>query len=248
MANFLPLKNYIFYCIDKLVDQYKLSPPFLDVGCGIGDISQHVALKGWSGKAIDFSDIAIANAKLNLASHTSIEVEKKSLFHETGTYNTIFLMDVLEHIEDDNAALEKISSLLPNDGYVVIVVPSNPKEWRWDDDFYGHHRRYTKDDIENILNKVNLKPLVTWDFTYPFFWIMRRAYTRLKSTPKNMEQDKIVRTSASSSTNAWDIPILSKLLSRNNIFWKLIYKIQFAYFKNKVQKGCEIMILAKKTV
>lgn len=152
MANFPPLKNYILYCIDKLVTQYNLGgapQKFLDVGCGMGDISQYFAGRGWQGKVIDISDIAVEKARENLKTFKDIEVENKSLFQETGVFRIIFLMDVLEHIENDRAALDKVFSLLTKDGYAVISVPSNPREWRWDDDFYGHYRRYTSVEIKN---------------------------------------------------------------------------------------------------
>jgi len=248
MANFRPFKKYIFYCLDRLIDQYGISPPFLDVGCGVGDISQHVASKEWYGKAIDVSDIAVEKAKHNLDSFTSIEIEKKSLFEETKSYKTIFLIDVLEHLKNDIAALQKISSLLFPNGHVIIAVPSNPKEWRWDDDYYGHYRRYTVEEMRTKLLNVGLEPLVFWDFTYPFFWIMRRIYTRLRFFKKDIKEDKSEATIVSSTVNAWDISFFSKFLSRKFAFWNLVYKIQFIYFRNKTKKGCEMIILAKKIV
>jgi 2-polyprenyl-3-methyl-5-hydroxy-6-metoxy-1,4-benzoquinol methylase len=87
------------------MNHYDISPLFLDVGCGAGDISRYAASKGWHGKAIDFSDIAIQKAKHNLNSFTSVTIEKKSLFEESESYRTIFLFDVLEHIRNDDEAL-----------------------------------------------------------------------------------------------------------------------------------------------
>ena len=247
MANFPPLHNYILHCINQLINGFGLSQPFLDVGCGNGAISENVASRGWSGKAIDLSDVAIGKAKQTLRPFTNVEVEKKSLFEQKGSFNTIFLVDVLEHIENDTAALEQISSLLSENGYVIIVVPSNPREWRWDDDFYGHFRRYSVEEIMQKLVAVRIEPLVCWDITYPVFWVMRRIYTRVKSSPKNIEEDKLIRTIESSSVNAWNIPILSKLVSQGTFVWGLVQKIQFKYFKNKLPNGCEMMILGKKS-
>lgn len=247
MANFPPLKNYILYCLDRLIDEYGLSSPFLDVGCGIADISRHLALKGWHGKAIDFSDIAIEKAKKNLAPFKFIELEKKPLFQETGIFKTIFLMDVLEHIKDDNTALDKIYSLLFADGHLVLTIPSNPKEWRWDDEFYGHYRRYTLKEVKRKLIDARFEPILFWDFTYPIFWVMRRLYTGLKSPFVKIEKDKLVSSTTSSSINAWDIPLCSIFLSYRFILWNFIYKIQFIYFKDKVENGHEMIVLAKKS-
>ena len=70
-------------------------------------------------------------------------MRKQPLSEVTGSWNTIILWDVLEHIDDDAAALRTIERLLRPGGRLLIAVPSNPREWRGDDDFYGHFRRYT---------------------------------------------------------------------------------------------------------
>ncbi len=248
MANFIPLKNYMFYCLDKLISSHDLTYPFLDVGCGTGDLSKYLAQKGWHGNAIDSSKTAIAQAKNKLKIFPNIKVSKKSLFEENGKYKTIFLWDVLEHIENDEVFLQKLTSLLLPDGYILIAVPSNPKEWSWDDIFYGHHRRYTAETIEKKLINAKLEPLVFWDFTYPLFWMMRRTYTFLKSAPKYKNpniDDKDEKTSLSSTVNSWNIPIISNFLNNENFLWRIYYKIQFKLFKNKINKGHEMFILAQ---
>ena len=130
-------------------------------------------------------------------------------------------------------------------GYLLLAIPSNPREWRWDDDFYGHYRRYTAQDISEKLIQAGLKPIIFWDFTYPIFWMMRRIYTKVKSPPKTFG-DKEIRTRASSTVNAWDIPLISLLINKNFFLWKIIYKIQFSWFKNQVNKGHEMFVLAQK--
>jgi len=246
MANFLPLKNYILFCLDRLIEQYELNPPFLDIGCGVGDVSRHVAAKGWRGKAIDISPEAIALANKELSEHENISVELKSLYQEDSHFQTIFVFDVLEHLKDDVGALEKISSLLNHGGKAVITVPSNHREWRWDDEFYGHFRRYTKCELSKKLREAQLCPVVFWDFTYPVFWLMRRVYTRLKKKPKDLPCDMTARTRASSMVNSWDIPLLAPLLSRDFILWKKIYLMQFNRHKEKVEKGHEMIVLTEK--
>ena len=247
MANFIPLKNYMFYCLDKLIAEYKLASPFLDVGCGIGDLSNYLASKGWCGKAIDLSEIAIEKAKHNLKSFSKIEVLKETLFEENNNFKTVFLWDVVEHLKNDEAALKKIALLLFPGGHLLIAVPSNPKEWRWDDDFYGHYRRYTVKEMHNKLIQAGLEPVVFWDFTYPFFWIMRRLYTYFKSSPLYNDQkiNKEARTNTSSTINAWGIPVVSNFLNKKNFLWHLLYKFQFL-FRNKLNRGYEMFVLARK--
>ena len=91
MANFPPLKNYMFYCLDRLLSQYDISPPFLDVGCGVGEISRYVAAKGWHGKAIDFSNIAIEKARDHFQGNLSrvaqeLEISRSALYRKMKKY------------------------------------------------------------------------------------------------------------------------------------------------------------------
>ena len=246
MANFPPLKNYIFYCLDRAIQEHGLQDPFLDAGCGAGDVSVHVARRGWYGTAVDLSATAVERARAALAATGRVKVERLSLFDVDGEFRTVFLMDVIEHIADDTGVLAKVASLLLPGGHVVISVPSNPREWRWDDDFYGHVRRYTSMEMAARLQQAGLRPLLFWDFTFPFFWGMRRIYTRLKHRPAAEQKDMFQRTIESSERNAWDIPGVSAMLSSGLPLWKLVYALQFSLFRNQTNRGHEMIVAARK--
>jgi SAM-dependent methyltransferase len=246
MANFQPLKKYMFYCLDKCIEMQGLKPPFLDIGCGIGDVSLQLAKKGWSGMAIDYSDIAVERARNTLKNFPKVEVKKAELLHMEGSFHTIILWDVLEHIEHDQEALTKIGTLLAPGGHVLIAVPSNPREWRWDDQFYGHFRRYTKEDMSAKLQNAQITPVLFWDFTYPIFWILRRMYTLIKRPPAVDEENKEERTKESSTVNAWDIPVISWLLNHSSFVWRMVYAVQFHMFRNATSRGHEFFALGKR--
>ncbi len=246
MANFPPLKKYLLYCINQMIDPYGLEGPFLDVGCGAGDISQHLAKKSWKGEAIDESQEAVERARTTMTTYHGVLVENRSLFDQAGVFRTILAMDVIEHIEDDMSALRKISSLLPKGGHFVLSVPSNPHEWRWDDDCFGHFRRYTETELREKLGAAGFSVLEIWDFTFPVFWLMRRVYTRIKSSPANLETNKRERTHKSSGRNPWEIPLVSDWLSRDNALWRAVYKWQFSRFRFWLNRGHEVIVLARK--
>ena len=245
MANFVPLKNYMLYCLDRCIEQYHLVGPFLEIGCGTGDVSAHLARKGWQGTAIDFSDAAIGAARATLAKFPGVVVNKQALSDVTGTWDTILMWDVLEHIEDDGGALRTVRRLLNPGGRLLLAVPSNPREWRWDDEFYGHFRRYTVADLSARLSSAGLEPESFWDFTYPVFWAMRRAYTRVKRAAP-LTDDKEASTKASATRNAWDLPFVSRALDRTGALWWPVYWLQFRMFRNATAKGHEFFALARK--
>jgi SAM-dependent methyltransferase len=201
MTTFLPLKRYMFHCLDQFIEHYNVQPPFLDIGCGTGDLCVYLGTKGWNGKGIDFSLVAISEARDRLIPFPNLVAEEQDLFDETDScYCTIFLWDIIEHIENDKRALEKAASLLVPRGAILIAVPSNPREWRWDAEMVGHYRRYTMVGLTALLREVGLEPLEFWDFTFPVFWAMRRGYTWLKPKPDGYENSLEERTKASASS------------------------------------------------
>src|SRR4029077_7317982 len=67
MANFPPLKRYVLRMIDQMIEKYSLRGPFLDAGCGVGDVAAHIARRGWEGLAVDCTPAAVEAARRNLA-------------------------------------------------------------------------------------------------------------------------------------------------------------------------------------
>lgn len=65
-----------------------------------------------------------------------------------GTRDSICLVNVLEHIEDDAAALADMSAILKDGGHICIFVPALPCLHSKLDDIFGHHRRYTRPELE----------------------------------------------------------------------------------------------------
>jgi len=173
MANFPPLKKHILNLIDELIESHKLTTgTFLDVGCGIGDISLHLAKRGWRGRAIDFSAAAIVKARVSLAPYP-VTAAVDDLFNVKGKFDLIVMATVIEHIKNDTVALQYLRSLLPAEpdaAHLIISMPINPqKEWRWDDDFYGHYRRYNPTYLKQQLKECGFEVIEFWDYTYPVF-------------------------------------------------------------------------------
>jgi SAM-dependent methyltransferase len=245
MANFLPLKHHMFYCLDRFIERYGLHGPFLEIGCGRGDVSAYLAAKGWTGAAIDFSEAAVAAAAVNLSTFPKVTVRQQALEDVAGEFDCIIMWDVLEHIADDRGALRHVERLLRPGGQLLLAVPSNPREWRWDDDFYGHFRRYTETDIAAKLEEAGMPLQACWDFTFPVFWLMRRLYTGIKAAPPG-DTDKDASTKASATRNAWDVPLVSGLLDRSAYLWRPVHWIQFRLFRNATARGHEFFVLARK--
>jgi len=70
-----------------------------------------------------------------------------------GPFDVITLFDVIEHIEDDNAALGAVRDLLRPGGLLVVTVPALMLLWS-DFDVANHHfRRYEKAGLRAVIER-----------------------------------------------------------------------------------------------
>jgi SAM-dependent methyltransferase len=61
------------------------------------------------------------------------------------------MFDVLEHIEDETAALRHVHTLLRPGGRLFLTVPAYPLLYSVDDEVAGHFRRYTLSSLTRVL-------------------------------------------------------------------------------------------------
>lgn len=234
----------MLFLIDRLVEEHDLKGPFLDAGCGSGDVSLHFARRGWTGTAVDSSSEALAVAKAALAPHPAVSVRQEDLFAlAVPPAQTVFLMDVIEHVKEDEAFLGKVSRLVAPGGHLVITVPVDPREWRWDDPFYGHYRRYEREALRALMKRSGLDVVSLWDCSFPLFWFMRRVFTRFFTQPV-VEGTPEERTRISSQESAWDSPHASSFIDRF-LQWSRLYLVHYPFRKRPW--GCEALLVARKT-
>lgn len=114
----------------------------LEVGCGTGS---NLALLQRYGHvdAIEPDDAARALA----ASRSGLPIRGGLLPDgvrlDDGAYDLIVLLDVLEHIPDDQGTLQALRSKLAAGGRLIVTVPAAPWMWSAHDLAHHHQRRYT---------------------------------------------------------------------------------------------------------
>ena len=75
-----------------------------------------------------------------------------------GSYDLVAVLDVVEHIADDVAALKGMASLLRPGGKILIAVPAHQWLWSAHDVVNHHHRRYSKGSLVKAIEAAGLKP------------------------------------------------------------------------------------------
>lgn len=107
----------------------------------------------------------------------------------------IVLLNVLEHIEDDDEAIRHVYRILRPGGVAVIELPAGPKLFDIYDREFMHHRRYR---MRDLLSRLRAHGFTVVDrshigfLMYPGFWVIKKRNRRyLKCSPE--QQRTIVR-------------------------------------------------------
>lgn len=74
-------------------------------------------------------------------------------------FDLIVMLDVLEHIEADEAALERLRAMLKPGGTVLLTVPALPWLWSHHDEIHHHKRRYSRRRLGAALRAAGLEPV-----------------------------------------------------------------------------------------
>jgi SAM-dependent methyltransferase len=129
----------------------------LEIGCGTGHNLPMLAAFG-SVEAIEIDPAAreIASARLGNPVGAAPLPELSGV--ERGAYDLIAVLDVVEHIEDDVAALKAMATCLKPGGKILITVPAHQWMWSAHDVVNHHHRRYSKKALLKAIHAAGLKP------------------------------------------------------------------------------------------
>jgi SAM-dependent methyltransferase len=139
------------------------SGKILEIGSGIGNISQFFVN---ANANITLSDIRVTYCKelrkkfpvvrdvlqLDLT-HPSFDSEYTAHLQQ---YDSVFALNVVEHIEDDALALRNCHKLLKDGGRLVILVPAYQMLYNRFDKELEHFRRYTKKELNRKLTSAKL--------------------------------------------------------------------------------------------
>ncbi len=122
----------------------------LDFGCGSGIFVDELQKLGFDAHGLDISEEAIKFGKLQGVKNLGVIDAHKIHFPEN-TFDAVFTLDVLEHLEDEKWALAEIERVLKPGGIAIIMVPAYMFLWGVQDEVAHHYRRYTKN---NLLKKI----------------------------------------------------------------------------------------------
>lgn len=139
-------RNYNAWLAGLVLEALPASGRLLDFGAGIGVFAESVRGAGREVEAVEPEPVhARRLGEVGLTCHPSLKVLPSGVF--SGAYT----LNVLEHIEDDVAALQEVRRVLRPGAPLLVYVPALPILFSAMDRRVGHHRRYRMGGLRSAL-------------------------------------------------------------------------------------------------
>lgn len=139
----------------------ELGQRVLEVGCGIGNFTEHL-LNRELVVAIDDEVECVDRLRARYAGQRNLiafardgaaALDDLRGFH----LDSCVCLNVLEHIEDDEAALRQMTLALEPGSPIVLLVPAFPSLMGPIDRRLGHFRRYTRASLRALAGRAGLR-------------------------------------------------------------------------------------------
>lgn len=210
---------------------------FLEIGSGVGNLSNLLLKNNFFGEGIDLNENAneknkalnkfyIESGKYKVQKLNFLNVDFKRKF------DLIVSCMVIEHLcpEDLDKFLLKCKSLLKSNGTIILLVPSSMKHWGIEDEIAGHYLRYEKDDFFRFKQKYNLEVAHISGLTFPISNLLLRFSNYLvhRSEKNKLELELSERTVLSGDR---EVPLKTSFPKIFGIFLNEIFLYPFHWLQ-----------------
>jgi SAM-dependent methyltransferase len=170
-------KNYSAWILELIGPH--INGRIFEVGAGRGTYSTYFAEHGHL-TALEPSEAHSVALRERLKDYPSASVITAQLNGAAapGSYDTVVLLNVLEHIPDDHQALGDIYESLAPGGKMVLWVPAFESLYGKFDQRIGHYRRYRRSELLALVHKTGFQQVTAKYTNMPGFfawWLVVRV-------------------------------------------------------------------------
>jgi SAM-dependent methyltransferase len=130
----------------------------LEIGCGTGYVLSGIAASrpeiSLAGAELHPQGLRFARERVPQAAFVQLDATRMPYERE---WDVVGAFDVLEHVEDDEAALAGMVAAARPGGGVLITVPQHRSLWSEADEYARHARRYTRSELVGKVERAGLR-------------------------------------------------------------------------------------------
>jgi SAM-dependent methyltransferase len=177
--------NYAAWIFEQV--EPHLGEDVLEVGAGHGTFTEIMSERGVRVVATDVSERCVDRLRARFQGNDCVAVVHGGADAAAGhgPFESAVLINVLEHIEDDDSVLRELSATLKPGGRLILWVPAFMFLYSDFDRQIGHYRRYRKGGLRRRLTEagftvtdiryINLVGAIAW---FVVARMMRKAPTK----------------------------------------------------------------------
>jgi len=150
--------NYNSLLLDLILANSVDCTRMLDFGAGIGTFAKLLRNRGVDVVCVE-PDALLANGLVRDGFLTFNDLNQVP----DGSFDFIFTLNVLEHIEDDETSFRRLATKLARGGQLLIYVPAFQFLWTSLDERLKHYRRYRRQELERL---ADYAALIVWKTRY----------------------------------------------------------------------------------
>lgn len=215
----------------------------LECAAGVGSLSAAVAALGRTVIAGDLSLRSLAVIRQRLSSGSSVlpvVCDITMLPFPDGSFASASSAETLEHIPDDCAAATELGRILEPGGSLIGTVPAGPEQFSDWDIWADHQRRYTRQSMEELLERAGLEPSVTvWGWPilrlYDDFFLKKVNRRRLKS--QSVEDDASLKRISGMGRKRTLVKIVQTAFGFDRLFDNVRWGVGLLFVARKPVRG-----------
>ena len=137
--------------VHQMIRKFTRKGRVLDVGTGTGKILEELQRKGWEVTGVDGEKEAIIWCKKRGVIVKQADINKEKLPFAAAKFDLVLMLDVLEHISDEQGIIKEIKRALKPGGVLIVTVPAYQWLYSYWDKMMGHERRYSCGSLKKLM-------------------------------------------------------------------------------------------------
>lgn len=162
--------------VQPLLDSLGSMESVVEVGCGEGAIATRLAPRARRFVAFepDAASATVAARRLEAFPHARVLQEKVPEVPEEPAElaDLVCAFEVLEHQQDDRAALRAWARHIRPGGHLLLSVPAGPERMGPWDDRVGHYRRYSRQTLTETLHSSGFERVAISLYGFPVGYLL----------------------------------------------------------------------------
>jgi len=152
----------------------------LEVGCGQGAFGARLAQRyHYLGVEPDPTSYAVARQRVDAVAAGGEVRNIMAADLGDAQFDLVCAFEVLEHLEDDKAALTEWAARLRPGGWLMISVPAHQRRFAPWDELVGHFRRYDPPVLAELLASCGFRDIQVRQYGFPLGYVLEAARNRI---------------------------------------------------------------------